>query len=358
MSLDRLTSTLIELVGLPSTTGHEEHIRAYLAQRLAHIGMRIEIDAAGNLIGTLPGEGKPLLLNAHMDRVPPGLGHRPVLRDGVLYSDGTTNLGADDTAGIAIMLEVLASTAEQALPHAPIIAVFTVQEEVGLVGASAFDAAPWHIEHGIVFDNAFEAGVVVSQGATYLAFDVDITGKTGHPGKDLASTVNAIDIFRDAAYPHGSLADDRTRILVSRVQAGSARNSVPDTAHIEGELRSFEPPEARERYTQAIQRAFEQAARQHGGTARVIFNPHCTNYIIDPQEPLLRIYRSALEQRGAMLELRPSFIGSDTAAFRPRVKTFTLSTGVMHEHSREECVALAPLEQIVGDTLRVVQQWQ
>src|SRR5579859_1904842 len=104
---NRLCDTLIELVGLPSTPGHEEQVRAYLVQRLAALGLATHIDTAGNLIATLPGEGKPLLLNAHMDRVPPGLGHRPILRDGVLYSDGTTNLGADDAAGIVIILEVL-----------------------------------------------------------------------------------------------------------------------------------------------------------------------------------------------------------------------------------------------------------
>src|SRR5215467_8284272 len=105
MHSDHLYNTLIELVGLPSTPGHEEHVRSYLEQRLAALGLTTHIDGAGNLIATLPGAGKPLLLNAHMDRVPPGLGHRPILRDGVLYSDGTTNLGADDTAGIAIILE-------------------------------------------------------------------------------------------------------------------------------------------------------------------------------------------------------------------------------------------------------------
>ena len=33
MSLDQLTQTLIELVGIPSTSGHEEHVRSYLEQR-------------------------------------------------------------------------------------------------------------------------------------------------------------------------------------------------------------------------------------------------------------------------------------------------------------------------------------
>src|SRR5947209_3067221 len=124
---DRLCNTLIELLGLPSTSGHEEQVRDYLVRYLSTLGLSSSIDESGNLIATLAGEGKPLMLNAHMDRVPPGLGHRPILHDGVLYSDGTTNLGAVDAAGIVIILETLRRIVEQQLSHPPLVVVFTVQ---------------------------------------------------------------------------------------------------------------------------------------------------------------------------------------------------------------------------------------
>src|SRR6202035_2437767 len=133
MSLNSITQSLLELVGIPSTSGHEEHVRAYLERRLADIGLTTRVDEAGNLGAMLPGEGKTLMLNAHMDRVPPGRGHQPVIRNGIMYSDGSTNLGADDAAGIAIVLEILAQLVTHGLPHPPVVAVFTVQEEVGLV---------------------------------------------------------------------------------------------------------------------------------------------------------------------------------------------------------------------------------
>ncbi len=350
----RLTQTLVELVGLPSISGQEDQVRTYLKQRLADLEIPSQVDAAGNLLALLPGQGKPLLLNAHMDRVPPGLAHTPVVRDGVLYSDGTTNLGADDAAGLAIILEILTRIHEERLAHPPLVLVFTVQEEVGLLGASAFDPTPWGASAGIVFDNAFEAGVVVGQGATYVAFDIEITGQTGHPGKDLAQTVNALEILRAAHYPHGSYNDDQTRILFGRVHAGSARNAVPAAVHIEGELRSFEPEEARQNYMQAIQQGFAEAARRYGGSVQVSFKPHCTSYLLAEDEPLLTLYRTVLKRRGKSLRLRPTFIGSDTSAFRPRVKVFTLSTGVIDEHSTAEHVALEPLGMLVEDVLQVL----
>ena len=357
MDFERLCHTLSELIGLPSTSGHEEHVRDYLEQYLSRLGLPTQVDAAGNLIATLAGEEKPLLLNAHMDRVPPGLGHTPVLRDGILYSDGTTNLGADDAAGIVIVLEVLTRLLQHQLSHPPIVAVFSVQEEVGLRGASAFDPDPWHVSEGIVFDNAFEAGVVVSKGASIDAFDVEITGRTGHPGKDLSQTVDAIEIFRAAAYPHGMLANDQTRISIGRINGGSARNAVPASLHLEGEMRSFESFEARKHYIAAIRKAFEDAARRFGGSVEISSDPHCMSYAVGEDEPLLQAYREVLARRGAGLQMRPTFIGSDTSAFRPRVKAFTISTGVVNEHSVEEYVPLQPLDQIVDDTLHVLREW-
>jgi tripeptide aminopeptidase len=359
MSFDRLRDTLIEIIRLPSTSGHEEHVRAYLQTQLSELGLPTRIDSNGNLIATLNGEdGSALLLNAHMDRVPPGLGHEPVLRDGVLYSDGTTNLGADDAAGLAIILETIRRVIEQQLPHPPLVLVFTVEEEAGLCGARSFDSAAWQVNNGIVFDNAFEAGVVVSAGAAYEAFDITLSGRTGHPGKDLAQTIHAIEIFRAARYPHGSLNDDQTRINIGKISGGSSRNAIPATITIEGELRSFESLEQRQTYLQQIESAFTAAAHSLGGTAEVRFKTHSTGYQIDPNEPLLQTYRAVLAERGETLQLRPTFIGSDTSGFRPTIRAFTLSTGVVNEHSASEYVPLAPLEQLVRDTLKIFQHWQ
>jgi tripeptide aminopeptidase len=233
-----------------------------------------------------------------------------------------------------------------------------VQEEAGLCGASNFASTSWQVTDGIVFDNAFAAGIVVSKGAAYEAFDIKISGRTGHPGKDLSSTVHAVDIFRAANYPHGSLAEDQTRINIGRIVGGSARNAIPEMVTIEGELRSFEAEETRRVYKQAIIDAFTQAARTYGGRVDITFKTYSTGYEISADEPLLGTYREVLLQHGAELQMQPTFIGSDTSGFRPAVKVFTVSTGVMNEHSVDEYVALDPLEQLVNDALHVLNLWR
>lgn len=355
---EQLYHTMLEIIRIPSTSGQEEYVRAYLEKHLTGLGLQTQVDDMGNLIATMDGEGTPVLLNAHMDRVAPGLGHTPILKDGVLYSDGQTNLGADDAAGITIILEVLRRAIEQQIQLPPLVLLFTVQEECGLCGANSFDAARWKAADGLVFDNAFEAGVVVSNAASYETFDITIHGKSGHPGKDLTGTVSAIDIFRQANFINGSLSLDQTRINIGRISGGVARNAVPDTLTIEGEIRSFESAEIRQQYRMQIQQAFEEAAQHLGGRVDINFKTLHESYSISPDEPLLNAYRVALAQRGANLQMQPTFIGSDTAGLRPHVRAYTISTGVVNEHTTEEHIALAPLEQIVVDTLHTLHLWR
>jgi len=55
--------------------------------------------------------------------------------------------------------------------------------------------------------------------------------------------------------------------------------------------------------------------------------------------------------------MKPTFVGSDTSGFRPTIRVFTLSTGVVNEHSTEEHVAIDPLEKLVIDTLQILALW-
>ncbi len=113
----------------------------------------------------------------------------------------------------------------------------------------------------------------------------------------------------------------------------------------------------RQKYKQAIQEAFEQAAKRLGGHAKVSFKTHSSGYKIDSKEPLLQTYRTTLEERSLELYMKPTFIGSDTSGFRPTIRAFTISTGVVNEHTKEEYVAIEPLEQLVIDTLQVLALW-
>ncbi len=364
----RITATLVALAGIPSVSGQEAAVRAYVRERLARLGLAPLEDAAGNLIARVAASSRassperdrepPLLLNAHLDRVPPGRAHTPVVANGILRSDGATNLGADDSAGIAIILHTVEELRSRGLPHPPLLLLFTVGEEVGLVGAKAFAPAPWGAREGIVFDNAGDPGVVVTRAATYIAFDVVLRGSGGHPGKGLEGAASAIEMFRRAAYPAGVLDGGDTRVSIGRIEGGTARNAVPRELSVQGEVRTLLGDEPRAALLQRIERTFVEAAVSMGGSATVGFDSHCDSYDLKLDEPLLQAYAATLARRGQTLRTTTTFIGSDASALRQHARVFTVSTGAMDEHTNDEWIALAPLADLTETAIALLSSYR
>src|SRR5215472_5442829 len=150
ISVQQVTEIMEALVKTPSTSNNEGQVRNFLQNYLGNMGYKTSIDQVGNLIVEVPGtlgrtRGKPLLYNAHMDRVPPGLSCIPVVKDGIMYGDGKTNLGSDDAAGIAIILLAIHALHERKLSHGPLLLLFTVAEEIGVKGAQAFQQEQWGV---------------------------------------------------------------------------------------------------------------------------------------------------------------------------------------------------------------------
>ncbi len=112
----RLVSTFKKLVRIDSLSLKEEKISKYLKSQLRALGLKYaeagkpKGGQVGSLIVAVPGRGvsEPLvLLNAHIDTVGPGKNIKPIEKNGYIYTDGSTVLGADDKSGVAVILEVL-----------------------------------------------------------------------------------------------------------------------------------------------------------------------------------------------------------------------------------------------------------
>lgn len=156
-----------EISAIPRASYHEERIADYLIAFAEKNGLEHYRDAANNVLikkwGSMGREKEPaLLLQAHTDMVTEvafGSTHdfakegvHLVQTGSILSADGTT-LGADDGFGVALMLAVLE---EDTLSHPPLECLFTVAEEVGLVGAGQFDYQRISAERMINFDSAEE----------------------------------------------------------------------------------------------------------------------------------------------------------------------------------------------------------
>ena len=95
-----------------------------------------------------------------MDTVEPGTGKKPAADGGKIRSNGETVLGADDVAGIVCILEALRAIRENNIEHGDILAVFTVAEEGGLLGAKNLDYGRIHAKYCFVLDSEGPIGTV------------------------------------------------------------------------------------------------------------------------------------------------------------------------------------------------------
>ncbi|HEV2405181.1 MAG TPA: peptidase dimerization domain-containing protein, partial [Ktedonobacterales bacterium] len=189
--------------------------------------------------------------------------------------------------------------------------------------------------------------------------DVTLRGRGGHPGKRLEGTASAIEMFRRAAYPVGSLDDDTTRVSIGRIEGGTARNAIPAEVRAQGEARTLLEGQPQRALLQSIERAFTEAAAALGGDAVVEFDVHCGGYTIGKDEPLPQAFMEVETRHGLEPHAITTFIGSDASALRGNgCAVFTVSTGAMEEHTSREWIALAPLARLTQTAVDFLSEYQ
>ncbi|MDR3137027.1 MAG: M20/M25/M40 family metallo-hydrolase [Coriobacteriales bacterium] len=281
MNAKRLLNTFLELVAIDSPSKGEAAVAAYCQQVLKACGCTVQLDTSatltgsdtGNLFAVLPAKGSPtradsaggttnpsenisqistfsdpfcnatLCFSAHMDCVPPCMGVEPYIRDGVIYSRGTTVLGGDDKVGIAAILELVASLAENDRPHPSITVILSVQEEVGLIGAKSMRLAPYAKagDFCYVLDAAGQPGTVINAAPYQHSYRATYTGLAAHAGIAPECGISAIQVAARAvaALPQGRL-DHITTANVGTITGGVANNIVAPQCVVTGECRSHD----------------------------------------------------------------------------------------------------------------------
>ena len=357
---DRLLQTFLELVRIDSPSEHEEAIGRELAARLTALGLTVERDASGNVIGRLDG-GKPdgdwLLINAHMDTVGNDRGITPVIRDGVVYSDGTTILGADDKSGVAVILEVLRVLKERGLPHRPLEVLFTVEEETHLGRPGRIDLARLRAREGVVLDSGGPIGTFIVSAPSQDKLEVTVHGRAAHAGAEPEKGINAIRVAAEAiaAMPLGRI-DEETTANIGVIEGGTATNIVPEMVTIKGMARSRDDAKL-ERQTAAMVRALEEAAARHGATLDVKVTRAYHSYRVAEDVPIRRKVEAAIRRLGLEPLPQPSGGGSDANVFNHAgIQSVPLSTGMADVHTKEEHIAIADMVACAKLLLEIVRE--
>jgi tripeptide aminopeptidase len=363
----RLLDLFIELCAIPSPPGRERAVADRITRELDAIGLEWDEDrsgpaigsTAGNVLCRLPGGsdgGVPIFLCAHFDTVPLAGELEPVVgEDGIVRNAGGTILGADNKSALAVMIEAARRIVEGGRTHAGVELLFTPMEEIGLVGAAAFDAARLRARVGYVYDQAAPIGDVVTGSPTAQELELTFVGRAAHAGmypeEGRSAIVAAARAIADM--PLGRI-DELTTANVGLVRGGTARNVVPERCTLEAEVRSHDHG----RVTQVVQEILDAAAfaaSMSDCSLETRVEPKYRGYRFRDDDLAVRLAVEALGRVGLEARLGLSGGAADANVFNARgLECVNLANGMTDIHTPDERIAVDDLERMVDVTLALV----
>jgi len=357
---ERLAATFTRLCETDSPSRHEGKIAAELKKIFAALSPdeSFEDESApvtgsesGNLFFRFAGTTKkePIFFSCHMDTVEPGVGVR-VKREGDLFlSAGDTILGSDDKSGIAALIEAMQVIREQNLPFRPVEIILTTCEEIGLLGAKAFDPGKIRAKIGYALDSS-GFGHVITGAPAANRLKIRVHGVAAHAGLHPEWGVNALVLAGKALAmaPCGRI-DESSTVNFGTIHGGIASNIVPGEVFIEGEVRSHSQQRLAE-LTKKVKEVFTTTVNSRQdptckakGKPGVDFNSELDFPLmqLDPDSEVIREIRGAAESIGMDLDFTVAGGGSDANIFNGYDRqTAIVATGMTHVHSTDEQVEL------------------
>jgi tripeptide aminopeptidase len=355
-------------------SGEEQTVADFIVQQLTAAGAKpnsIKFDRAnqrspvegqtGNLIFKMPGTiRRPRrLLMAHMDTVPICVGCRPIRNGKLVFSaDPKTALGADDRAGCAVVLQTALRILRDKPKHPPLTFLWTVQEEIGLHGAKHVSVSMLG-KPALAFNWDGGNPTKLTVGATGgYRLQIEVEGVASHAGNAPEEGVSAIVIASLAIADlqangwHGLVLKKGKRgsTNVGMIHGGNATNVVANRVTLRAEARSHDP-KFRKTIVQAIEKAFQQAAKQvksaggARGTVTVRRHLDYEAFQLGPREPCVAAAKGAADAVGAkpVTQVINGAVDANAMALHG-VPTVTLGCGQMNPHMVSESLDMTEFE--------------
>lgn len=253
-SVDAPLSFFRELCAIPHPSGHTERVAEWLCDFAKSRGLYFSRDAHDNVLirkAATPGmQNRPtLILQGHTDMVAERASDciKDMLSEGIdLYTEGDflcargTTLGGDDGVAIAYALALLDS---KDIPHPELEALFTSDEEIGLLGAAALDVGEIHGKMLVNIDSDAE-GIFTVGCAGGARCDIELPlsfetvagdayiltlggGEGGHSGMEIdRGRANAIKELAALC----KLLDREGDLQLVQIHGGNADNAIPAEA--------------------------------------------------------------------------------------------------------------------------------
>jgi tripeptide aminopeptidase len=355
-----------ELAAIPSPPGEEREVADVVGTYLRGCALDVDEDDAGARIGATAGNlytridatsaGTPIFLCAHLDTVPPVGAIEPVVdAEGIVRNAAGTILGADNKAAVAVMLEATRRVLAEGRPHAGLELLFTPKEEVGLIGAAAFDESRLLARHGFVYDQAAPIGDVILGAPYSQAMEVTFHGQASHAGMYPDEGRNAIvAAARAIADLRLGRVDEETTANVGVIRGGTAGNIVADWCTFQAEARSHDPAKLADLMQEMLE-AFSFAASLADCSVDVESRKSYRGYRFKRDDEVVRLATDALARAGYEAHYGLSGGAADANVFNERgLQCLNLANGMIDIHTANERISVVDLDAMVDVTLALV----
>jgi tripeptide aminopeptidase len=334
------------------TVGLIAHVDTYFGVTGAHVTPQVITDYDGTDI-VLPGDPSQVIRVADE----PALAGCKGLT--LVTTDGTTLLGADDKAGVAVILEVLWQLKEHpGRLHGPVRVGFTPDEEVGR-GTEHFDVKAFAADVAYTIDGS---GLGSLEAETFCADTavVTVTGEDVHPGYAKNKMVNAVRVLSallQALPQHRTpeTTEGREGFLHPISIAGHTSDATSSLL-----VRSFTEEGLAELEGLLQDTAAFMEKRYPGARVRVEIKPSYRNmkYVLDAM-PHVADYAEEAVRRAGVTPTRPPVRGGTDGS---RLSFMGLPTpnifnGSMNFHGKKEWVPLQWMEKSAETVAHLLEIW-
>ena len=351
---DRIVEQFIKLVSIDSPSLCEKDMANYIVKVLRNRGYNVSVDNAadkilgesGNVWLKITGTSKvdPILIMAHMDTVDPSRNKKAVVNGEYITSDGTTVLGGDDLAGVTVILEMLNVLEEDKISHGDIYIVFTVAEEIGLLGAKNFDFGALGVKYGFVLDGGGKIGRVAIKAPSHVSLDINIKGKSAHAGMEPENGISAIEVAAHAiSRMKLGRIDIDTTANIGKISGGKATNIVCDNVDIKAEARSL-CEEKLSRQVDHMRKTLDIVCKEYGAKLSIKQEYEYHAYDVSNEEDLIGILKRAADLSDIELILESTGGGSDTNVLNSvGIPSCNISIGMDKVHTVHERIKISDM---------------
>lgn len=361
----RLLETFFELLKIKSPSRDEKQIADYVSDILRRLGLTVITDDAGKKIGSNAGNiiallesncengaarTHPLFFGAHLDTVSVNGEIQPEIREKkIVNKNKNFILGADDKVAIAAIIEAIRTLKDLKIKTGDIYLIFTIAEEVGLLGSRNINLKPLKAKYGFLFDGEGDIGTIFNQAPFHNAIDITIIGKAAHAGISPEKGLNAIQV---ASHAISKMKLGRielgTTCNIGIIEGGVAINIVPEKVEIKAEARSLEE-EKLENLTGQIVNDFVTCAKENGAKAKFKVKREYDGFKISENELPIIMAKNVLKKLGIKSKIISTVGGSDVNILNSKGKmAINLSAGMENVHSSKEYVKIAELEKLTA----------